>query len=113
MIAEKPKIAQLISEILSRNRYQTEEWKGFKTYKFDNLKFKEFDSNFNVSSVYGNIYGVDYDENLNHWETNPLALLSKKSIYTYPVHRDTRDRMMKKNSNVNLEYLETHLMCYI
>ena len=61
MIAEKPNIAELISQALSEGKYSKNIWEGFKSYHFNNLKFKGFRANCTVLSVYGNVYEYDFD----------------------------------------------------
>ena len=75
MIAEKPNIAEIITQALSSGEYYRETWRGFKTYHFNKQKFKDFNANFTVCSVYGNMHEYDFDRNTNMMRKNPVNIL--------------------------------------
>ena len=112
MIAEKPKMALLISKALSKGEWETEEWEGLKAHHFDNLDFKGFDARFTVWSVYGNVYEYAFDPTEHRYEIDPVDTLTNRPIYLYRV-RDRNENFETNEYSAKLQHLEEYLRYYL
>ena len=112
MIAEKPRIALLISQALSKGKFQTESWEGLRSHHFDNLDFKGFEANFTVCSVYGNVYEYGFDPTEYRYEIDPVDTLTNRPIYLYRV-RDKNENFETNEHSANLQHLEEYLNYYL
>eukprot|EP00923_Selenidium_pygospionis_P041898 GHVN01072722.1.p1 GENE.GHVN01072722.1~~GHVN01072722.1.p1 ORF type:complete len:162 (+),score=28.68 GHVN01072722.1:34-519(+) len=79
MVAEKPSIAQTISEILSNG--QKQHHKGAQSVHEFRCRFQNEDANIKVTSVVGHVYTTDFPAEFNNWDrTDPLELFDARTV---------------------------------
>ena len=114
MIAEKPNIAELISQVLSKGKYSKDFWEGFKSYHFNNLIFKGVNANCTVLSVYGNVYEFDFDRDSDISKRDPFDILLNDPVYLYRTKiKNERMKGNKPRQRANLKLLEEYLAYYL
>ena len=77
MIAEKPKIASIISNSLNERRVDPKIWNNYLDFKFDH-PFKGYNASFTVWSVFGHVYNRQFHKNLKLKDLQPADLFSEK-----------------------------------
>ena len=89
MIAEKPSIAKMISEVLSNGKYKNlKAGKGKCLISFDGY-FQGIKSKFTVSAVAGHVYTSDFMREHNKWEN-----IDESELYNVPIVKLEANRKM-------------------